>query len=472
MARENQGLQIALIIFVVLTILLGVTSFLFFRNYQQAADQAAKATDEATRNMTAAQNTQTEANHYKEVIGYSASDKRDVIDQGWAADGTTYGADVDPSQRNYRKMLAHLHKVVETKDIALTDALAQVRQLQDTIASLEATKQPLIAAQEKRADDAEADRAEERQKHKTQYEAVVQGQSDLQKKLEVAYADRDRVVDDMQKKVEAANDRIKQLLVDIKIYSERVDETRPETRQMPDGQIRWVNQRSRTVWINLGQADALRRQTTFAVYPADATDLKEASSKGSVEVTQILGDHLAEARIVEDNITDPIMPGDLIHTVVWAPGRREHFALTDGIDLDGDGRSDVQAVMNIIQMNGGVVDAWLDDTGNLHGKLSAETDFLVLGSEPGMKATRERLDARSSMLRKAKELGIKVIGLQELLTRMGYRDQTPVVRFGPGGSPDSFPARPPEGIPRTSTGNVSPLFQPRQPPARSPAGAY
>ena len=33
-ARENQGLQIALIVFVVLTVLLSLTTFVFFRNYQ------------------------------------------------------------------------------------------------------------------------------------------------------------------------------------------------------------------------------------------------------------------------------------------------------------------------------------------------------------------------------------------------------------------------------------------------------
>ena len=40
MARENQGLQIALIIFVILTIILGVTTFLFFRQYEEATAKA------------------------------------------------------------------------------------------------------------------------------------------------------------------------------------------------------------------------------------------------------------------------------------------------------------------------------------------------------------------------------------------------------------------------------------------------
>ena len=39
MARENQGLQIALIIFVMLTIILGVTTYLFFRQLRRGRQQ-------------------------------------------------------------------------------------------------------------------------------------------------------------------------------------------------------------------------------------------------------------------------------------------------------------------------------------------------------------------------------------------------------------------------------------------------
>ncbi len=43
MARENQGLQIGLIIFVMLTIVLGVTTYLFFRQYEEATIKATNA---------------------------------------------------------------------------------------------------------------------------------------------------------------------------------------------------------------------------------------------------------------------------------------------------------------------------------------------------------------------------------------------------------------------------------------------
>ena len=46
MARENQGLQVALIIFFMLTIILGVTTFIFFRQYEEA-DKKAGSPDKA-----------------------------------------------------------------------------------------------------------------------------------------------------------------------------------------------------------------------------------------------------------------------------------------------------------------------------------------------------------------------------------------------------------------------------------------
>ena len=55
---------------------------------------------------------------------------------------------------------------------------------------------------------------------------------------------------------------------------------------------------------------------------------------------------------------------------------------------------------------------------------------------------------------------------------MGWRRQTHVVTFGRGANPADFRAKPPEGVPKTSTGNVSEVFRPRRPPAGTGRGAY
>ena len=79
-----------------------------------------------------------------------------------------------------------------------------------------------------------------------------------------------------------------------------------------------------------------------------------------IEVTHLLSPHLAEARIVEDDLSNPLMPGDQIFSPSWEPGRAEHFALAGFIDIDGDGNSDRQRVHDLIALNGGVIDEEVD----------------------------------------------------------------------------------------------------------------
>ena len=64
---------------------------------------------------------------------------------------------------------------------------------------------------------------------------------------------------------------------------------------IPSGEITWVSLPNKLVWINRGRADSLQRQTKFTVYSADSTNAAKAVKKGTVEVTQIEGDHSAQA---------------------------------------------------------------------------------------------------------------------------------------------------------------------------------
>ena len=79
------------------------------------------------------------------------------------------------------------------------------------------------------------------------------------------------------------------------------------------------------------------------------------------------------------------------------------------------------------------------------------------------------------MIDEAEENGVQKITLGDFLQQMGWKNQTPVIRFGRGANPKDFRAKPPEGVPKVSRGNVSGVFKPRRPPARnksSRGGAY
>ena len=77
---------------------------------------------------------------------------------------------------------------------------------------------------------------------------------------------------------------------------------------VPSGEIIRVSLPNKMVWINLGRADSLQRETRFTVYSTDGKAVK----KGTVEVTLIDGEHSAAARIRDDKIADPILAGDKI----------------------------------------------------------------------------------------------------------------------------------------------------------------
>jgi len=471
MARENQGLQVALIIFVMLTIILGVTTFLFFRQYEDAQLAANDAAEKAKASDTAANTLLTEANRLKLITGFAQTDSISIIDEAYNADMEKYAGTFEEANRNYRKVLEYLNGEIERKSVSLATEQDTLQQMKTRNEAIEAQKQAQIDQYKTESDKAAADLASERGKFNSQLQSANKQSGDLQAKLDDARKERDAAVAQVQQKLQDAVEEMQNMSQVLTQRNAQINEILRPTFEAGDGHIRWVNQRNGTVWINLGQADSLRRQMTFSVYPSDTKDVNRAGKKGEVEVTELLGDHLAEARIVSDEVANPILPGDVVHTPVWAPGEQLHFALTDSLDIDGDGKSDTELVRRLITMNDGVIDAELDDQGNRAGTMTTNTRFLVLGTQHDEDTAEKVAAERVRMLREAENLGIGTMALPDLLRQMGWKNQTPVIRFGRGANPDDFRAQPPEGVPPVSSGTVSPLFEPRNPP-RSAGSLY
>jgi hypothetical protein len=230
--------------------------------------------------------------------------------------------------------------------------------------------------------------------------------------------------------------------------------------------VRSINVRNKAVWINVGRADDLRPQVTFNVH---AAGLKPSDNlkKAKIEVTQILGEHLAEAKILEDSLEDPIVPGDKIYTPLWDPGRPEHFAIAGRIDFDGDGRDDHERLRNMIRLGGGVIDAELQPDGSIKGAMTVETRYLVLGPIESESKTRE---AYNSMVQTAKQFGADTLMVDKLLDRIGWHETTRLVRFGHDSNIDKVPPKdaPDGGLPH-SAGSTSDLFKQRRPGASTSA---
>jgi hypothetical protein len=224
-----------------------------------------------------------------------------------------------------------------------------------------------------------------------------------------------------------------------------------------------VNQNG-TVWINLGTADSLRRRVTFSVFDADRHDAAKADKKASIEVTQVLDNHMAEARVTQDNPINPILTGDNIYSQVWHRGKKLHFALTGVIDVDNDGVNDLQLARELIDLNGGVVDAYLKDDGKIEGEITANTRYLVLGDVPNTAVKAVMTQGFHEMSKTASSLGVQSISLPQFIDQMGYKPQDRTVQLGKGAKASDFPPRPEKGAgPATSPASNRP--RPVTPPA-------
>jgi len=266
--------------------------------------------------------------------------------------------------------------------------------------------------------------------------------------------------------------------------------------ERPDGVIQSVNQQTKEVIINLGHSDGLQTRMTFTVYPPTITGISFASatdpdkeevlcevckrdrtlnaSKASIEVTKILGEHKAQARILDDVLTNPIVAGDVIYTPIWKPGQVQHFALAAGMRIPGVGQrdggtrqSDLETIRNLIGMNGGVVDAFIsegddgNERGTMVGDISGQTTFLVLGDlSDDDNQDQEMMETQAKMKKTAEQFAVKLIGLKELLTKMGWKNVTPVKGFGQYATESDLRIVPRGGIP-TAPGTVTSLYKPR-----------
>lgn len=472
MARENQGLQIALIIFVILSLLLGVTTYLFFRQYTEAAQQAQQSIEREQQTSQSLNALQRDFNTLKELAGFDPTTEITAISEDAQRDLEIYGADLEAENRSYRTVVTHLWQTLQEKNATLAQTQQQLRDAQTTIAQLEASKAPLIEAQEQRADQAESQLAQRTDQFTQDLNEANQANQDLLAQVEKTRTETEEKLADMQAQLQQAGTRMQTLSNLLSARTETIQKMKNPEFETADGNIQWVDQRLGLVWINLGEADGLTQQTVFSVYPSNTYDVTAAKPKGSVEVIRIHGPRLSEARIVEDVVSDPILPGDKVDTLIWDPGDRRRFALLNFVDMDGDGKSDQQELINIIRTSGGVVDAYIDDQGNRHGEVTADTDLLVIGDEPPDDTPADVINARSQFLREAEDLAVQKISVRDLLRRIGYTRRAYVTRYGSGADASDFRARPEGGVPRASTGNVSPLFQERQPPRAGGNGAF
>ncbi|MHC4566268.1 MAG: hypothetical protein ACYTE3_10970 [Planctomycetota bacterium] len=204
--------------------------------------------------------------------------------------------------------------------------------------------------------------------------------------------------------------------------------------QEPDGEVLLVDDKAKVVHLNIGGNEHVYPGLTFTVYDRGTAVTSDGKGKAEIKVFDVAETYSA-ARIVNPEISKPILKGDIVANLIWDADRTNVFAVAGDFDLDGDGQLDADATTRIETL----VEKW---GGKMADAITIDTDFLVLGNQPTVlqkpsleeeeidpqatakyEASLQRLARYNQLRDKAQSLWIPVFTYEKFLHFVGYKSQ-------------------------------------------------
>jgi hypothetical protein len=450
-------LSIALIVFVLLTFILTITTYLFFK---QRMDEQLRATDaqkNATEKQEALLNSQQEAQKLREIIGAADGTTVEAIETdlnnlftrdfaGFREDPKSYTKLISWIRDEFRRKDAEVKASEEKSKQATGDgAAAKAQASAATDAALKATQEArdLQAKNKQEFDQQWAGHEGEQKKLLEQKEAAekradrldmlisaiadggqyltpnrqkdFKAKDSAEDKLGLIYAElreRDKVINE-QNRVLAA------LRVADRGLQEQVLAATPKDDRIDgfDGRILSVDERERSVLVSCSTTRGIRPGMILHVFGPDEARPQAGDRKAVVEVTAVEGPSLVRATIRRDSIQTPILAGDGVATSLWAAGTAPEVVIVGYVNMDDSGGSDRDRLVALVERAGArVVDAVTPLTAMVVdggkppsiGDVDAEKRF----SEKEGRQQRATLDT-------ARQYGVRVVGVEALLDMLG-----------------------------------------------------
>ena len=284
----------------------------------------------------------------------------------------------------------------------------------------------------------------------------------LRKALELEKTERAKAADDAKDDLDkiAKKLRDRDLLVgnlQSQLILERTKENEVASNIRPEFKIVNIDRTGTTLYINLGFGDRIKPQDTFSIHGISADGRPNPNVKGSLEIVNIVGEHLAQCRIitVKNSNKDPILKGDVVFNPIWSSGATKRVAIMGIIDLQGTGKDNIFEFIKQLENKGVLVDSYLDPTTfeikNQPG-ITPKTDYLIEGDNLDfIKELRGRTQEDMARLtigiqtlrNSAKENGVIRMDIRKYLEMAGYR--VPRNFFEQGPNPNAQFARPGQG---------------------------
>ncbi len=361
-----------------------------------------------------------------------------------SADMKEFGKDSAGEPPIYRQTLQKMREAIDASVADAASKAAQVASLQKDLNDLRDRLNKQVDTHRSAQEKAEADL-------RTTVASRDEKLNGKQVEIDRFKAENNQLVGELaqekegrEKERKSLQNLIGQLEIRIDFMRDKIDTLEGVSFEVADGLIRRVENAGNLAWIDLGEADGLKTRMTFSVYSKESQGVGRGAEdvKGKIEVTRLLGAHMAEARIVENDLYRPIVPNDLIYTPIWSPGLVEKISLAGMVDLDNDGKSDREQFKQLMAVSGAVLDNEITDEGErlpAGGKITVHTKFLVLGDVPDPttlvsekdKAINQKITDHLTELRKeARANGVRIIKINDFLAHIGFQSKRRLFRPG------------------------------------------
>ncbi|MCA9116271.1 MAG: hypothetical protein KDA79_14395 [Planctomycetaceae bacterium] len=441
------AVHFALIFFVMLSVITSVVAYMMYGSYETASANADKAVKERDAQKSAWQQAYDEVGALKKLVGHehenvgAGTNDPNTVHGAAQADFQRFGGAVAGGVANYSTLLQRLRTELDNVTTERDALQADLNDHKTRILALEGQYEARVAEFQQRTGSAETDL----RSVVTDKEEAVASKDTRIRELENALS---QVRLELSQEREASAVTLKEKnreidgLVSINdLIREKLEQATMTSFEVEDGELRWVDHNAGLIWINLGSADKLPKRATFSVYNKGHHGVGRGPEdiKGSIEVTRVIGPHLSEARILTDDIYQPMAPGDPIYTPLWSPGRSEAFSIIGLIDLDGDKKSDRPQFHDLVAAAGATIDNEVDENGNRTGDgIAHRTKFLIVAEIPDPsqvahndRPAAEKISREFSALRKEARLqGVRIISLSDFLAHIGYKPQQRIWRPG------------------------------------------
>ena len=463
----------SVVVLVITTLILTAVAFLFYREVQEASVRTTVAVAAREKFERQVRDLDDQVGLLKEVLGYQYSQVGQIDDEDPTTVIGAAGSDirkaigssrpgVSPTVRDaLRSLVAERDNLSQERDALVTSKstlIANYRALERVWKALLEPERTARLAAERNLRTNIGEREEVLQSKDREIVVLRDSISDQRKsisELREALEKQDKV---MVQKTALHRSTVRRL--------NRMVQKRDAHRfEQADGKVTLVESGQRLVWIDRGSADGLRPGIRFSVFDRDVERLGASRKglKGVVEVSRVTGLHRSQARIIDSDKLDPFLPGDVLFSPIWSPGQVEHFALVGLVDLNNDGRSDIEGLRRYVQESGARIRAWVDGDGQRNGiAIDMSIKYLVVGGTPDpdsartekQRAVYSRLIGHLTAMREeAYDHGVRVIRLNDFLTYIGYR---PGLGSGVSVTSEPAPETPSDASRRTSPLRRSP----------------